>query len=430
MMLDKNGVELKTGQIVKIEGGYFKADNGTFVIKCTPGDPQWLGNYYSLKKCNKKGKESETKYSTASWPIMVTVNSQEKTMLAKEHNKKHATIEVMGEVKIYEILVKQTICYGNTSEHRELATKKRYQELLTWRNTEIEIISQTDIFVEEVEEPEVIEEMPVVAEKVKEVEKELIVHELSKDLIHRSNYNSFAGKRGDISQSSYLVYVEKIKKWDITFENKQKLLNTLFKKWSELLKYESQHVSVMVAGPAKYNSKKLDKGDRILKLSSELSKWFNHIEYQIKHNTAHDNIIKSSDSDAVQKLKDKLEKALKEHQEYKDYNAKARKEGTAPHAPYVLQNSNGRIKAIRDRLARLEREKSQEVKEESFGDIKIVDNTELSRVQIIFPGIPDKEIRTELKRFGFKWAPSQGAWQNYRNRTNLDNAKNIIQKAI
>ena len=29
-MTDKNGKEIKTGDIVKIEGGYFKRDNGTF----------------------------------------------------------------------------------------------------------------------------------------------------------------------------------------------------------------------------------------------------------------------------------------------------------------------------------------------------------------------------------------------------------------
>jgi hypothetical protein len=31
-MLDKNGIELRTGLIVKVEGGYFKADNGCYRI--------------------------------------------------------------------------------------------------------------------------------------------------------------------------------------------------------------------------------------------------------------------------------------------------------------------------------------------------------------------------------------------------------------
>ena len=41
----------------------------------------------------------------------------------------------------------------------------------------------------------------------------------------------------------------------------------------------------------------------------------------------------------------------------------------------------------------------------------MVENTEAMRYQIIFDGKPDAEVRTLLKSNGFKWAPSQGAWQ-------------------
>ena len=41
------------------------------------------------------------------------------------------------------------------------------------------------------------------------------------------------------------------------------------------------------------------------------------------------------------------------------------------------------------------------------GDIK----TEAMRYQIIFDGKPEPEVRDLLKSNGFKWAPSQGAWQ-------------------
>lgn len=95
-MLDKNGKELKTGCIVKIEGGYFKADNGTFLVKHSPGDENWMGSDYCLRKCNKKGEESNTKYSTAFWPLMVTVSSREKRIAAKEHNKANAQIEILA----------------------------------------------------------------------------------------------------------------------------------------------------------------------------------------------------------------------------------------------------------------------------------------------------------------------------------------------
>jgi hypothetical protein len=139
-MKDKNSKEIKTGDIVKIEGGYFKADNGTFLVKNSPGDPTWSGSDYSLRKCNKRGEESESKYSTAFWPLMVTVSSREKYYAAKQHNKEHATIEIIGSVKIYELFIKQNKGW-NTYEYKEIATEKRYQELLTNKYTVVEIVS-------------------------------------------------------------------------------------------------------------------------------------------------------------------------------------------------------------------------------------------------------------------------------------------------
>lgn len=129
-MLDRNGIEIKTGMIVRIEGGYFKADNGTFLVKHSPGDKVWSGNDYSLTKCNKKGDESTSKYSTAFYPIMITVSNREIRAIARQHNKENATIEIIGEVKTYKVLVKQSIGW-NDYEQEEIVTEKRYQELLS-----------------------------------------------------------------------------------------------------------------------------------------------------------------------------------------------------------------------------------------------------------------------------------------------------------
>ena len=98
-----------------------------------------------------------------------------------------------------------------------------------------------------------------------------VVKELNTDLVHQANYNSMGGKRGDLSDASYKGCAEKILSWPVSEEKKQKLLDKLHEKCSEILKYEAQHVSVMVAGPARYNPRKLDKSDRILELSSELT---------------------------------------------------------------------------------------------------------------------------------------------------------------
>ena len=140
-MTDKNGKEIKTGDIVRIEGGYFKADNGTFLVKHSPGDPSWLGSDYGLTKCTKKGRESTAKYAAAFWPLTVTVNSRETSLNARRHNAEHATSEVIGSVKMYDIIVKDRRGW-NDYEHREIVTQARYNELLACQHTKVEIVSE------------------------------------------------------------------------------------------------------------------------------------------------------------------------------------------------------------------------------------------------------------------------------------------------
>ena len=105
-MLDKNGVEIKTGAIVEITGAYFKNDNGLYFVERSPGDPSWCGRDHCLKKISRKGKISTAKYNLCFWPISVFVSDTAKRAAACRWNREHAEIEVkavqdMGEVAAY-----------------------------------------------------------------------------------------------------------------------------------------------------------------------------------------------------------------------------------------------------------------------------------------------------------------------------------------
>lgn len=106
------------------------------------------------------------------------------------------------------------------------------------------------------------------------------IKELDKSLIHRANSNSMSGQRGDISAHEYEVYCQKVMSWNIPDSRKQKIVDQIYAKWSEQLRHEAAHVSVAVAGPARYNAKKLDHSDTILRLSSEFVEWFNGLQQQ------------------------------------------------------------------------------------------------------------------------------------------------------
>lgn len=86
---------MKTGDIVEVQGGYFKSDNGLFIIVHSPGDINWYGNDWCLKRLNKNLTPSKSKYKMAFFPLSVTISDRVKAEQAKEHNAKYATIRVI-----------------------------------------------------------------------------------------------------------------------------------------------------------------------------------------------------------------------------------------------------------------------------------------------------------------------------------------------
>ena len=87
-------------------------------------------------------------------------------------------------------------------------------------------------------------------------------------------------------------------------------------------------------------------------------------------------------------------------------------------ADYQLTNNGANIRRMEKRLAQLQAARA--VAEAAGGENKrtsyqgvcdVVENFEENRLQIIFDGKPDAATRDSLKSAGFRWAPSQGAWQ-------------------
>ena len=145
--------------------------------------------------------------------------------------------------------------------------------------------------------------------------------------------------------------------------------------------------------------------------------------------------ISSDDPDAVTKLREKLAELKAEQVRMVAANKLVRKGdvealakmfgpkiaeqlmqpdfcGRKGFPAYATSNNSANIRRIEERIAHLERAAQRTTKvTELEGDIKVVENAEENRLQIFFPGKPDDATRTELKQRGFRWAPSEGAWQ-------------------
>lgn len=96
-------------------------------------------------------------------------------------------------------------------------------------------------------------------------------------------------------------------------------------------------------------------------------------------------------------------------------------------ASYQLTNNGANIKRIAKRIAHLERNADRETTETNYqGVCRVVENTEENRLQFIFEGKPSLETRNALKSSGFRWAPSQGAWQRQLNNNARYATKHVL----
>ncbi len=78
---------------------------------------------------------------------------------------------------------------------------------------------------------------------------------------------------------------------------------------------------------------------------------------------------------------------------------------------FSLSNNNANIKRIEQRIASLQRQQVKAAIDKTLNGIRIFENREANRLQMFFEGKPDEVTRKQLKANGFRWAPSESAWQ-------------------
>lgn len=86
----------------------------------------------------------------------------------------------------------------------------------------------------------------------------------------------------------------------------------------------------------------------------------------------------------------------------------------APFESYQLTNLGAKIRTTAKRIAEMEAKSADVTTVKTHGDVILRDDVEANRIQLVFPGKPDQAIIDALKQYGFKWSPSNGAWQRMR----------------
>lgn len=236
------------------------------------------------------------------------------------------------------------------------------------------------------------------------------------------------------------------------------------KRYIAMLSAKSRCMSTMIAGPSNFptrrNQKRSDAAD---KRTSDVVDFREAALAAIRKALCPElRPVMAGDADATERLEDKIAKAEAFQAQHKAINAAIRKHAKAgadaqvkalmaidlPTRPgkhlseaaarellkpdfmgrigipsYELTNNAANIRRMKERLASVSAAKAAPEVETRCEHATIADCPADNRVRLFFPGKPSAEVRERLKSGGFRWAPSIGCWQAYRNDRTIALAK-------
>lgn len=313
---------------------------------------------------------------------------------------------------------------------------------------------------------------PIIVKKKKDNNKEISFNKytINEDLAKVANdLNSFRAYKNGSWTNDYLTsmndFTNKVKEMMNNYNNIdedkleqiKKIVDRYSKNYAEAInKYnriEAYYPSVMISGLANFNNRKKNRQNEMRdNFWKNEGKIFgkNGDDYYINKikNIIDPKSIKTSDIDAVNKIKEKIEKLRKDHDliydmtkhykkygnynNYKDLTGEAKKyfkENTG-YLKYHAQRDLQEIRRLEDRLKEIEKTKNLDNNRFTKAEgVKVENDLVDMRIRLIFDDKPDDKTRELLKSSGFKWSPKNNAWQR-QNTTNGIYATERVLKTI
>lgn len=230
-------------------------------------------------------------------------------------------------------------------------------------------------------------------------------------------------------------------------------------KYRAYLASRGRCVSWFIAGPSNFPARRMEKRSNIAhrRLEDLLEFKARAMKAAIRNLRPDLRPIMAGDADAIERLEEKIRKAERVQERMKAANAAIRKHkkagreaqiaalveqgfsdaraaallepdfcGRVGFADYELKNNGANIRRMKQRLEQISQAQAMPDAEiEGANGVKLQDCPSENRVRLAFPGKPSVEIRATLKKNGFRWTPSLGVWQAYRNNWSLALANQI-----
>lgn len=166
--------------------------------------------------------------------------------------------------------------------------------------------------------------------------------------------------------------------------------------------------------------------------------------------------VNSRDPEALVVLREELDKERESHAHMKAVNEYFRQYGSLdgcadvgeyeraeiegrmkqwgdprPFVSWQLGNSRKRIQRLEMRIKEMEAAVEANAQPVELADLPGVtyhENSAEMRVQLIFEGKPEPDIRAVLKSHAFHWCPSKGAWQRQLNANGKRAAREVLEQ--
>jgi hypothetical protein len=229
------------------------------------------------------------------------------------------------------------------------------------------------------------------------------------------------------------------------------------KRYRAYLASSSRCVSSFIAGPSNFPAARMNKrADIAHKRLSEMLEYAERARKAIISTLRPDlRPIMSGDDNALERLQKELDqcqklqaamkagnkiirnKKLNDDQKVSELCKLGLRESTAREslkpdfcgrigfADYQLSNNSANIRRIKQRIETISTAKETPDSTIEGQNATLDDCPADNRVRLTFPGKPSEEIRTALKKAGFRWSPTLGVWQAYRNAWSIETAKKI-----
>ena len=266
--------------------------------------------------------------------------------------------------------------------------------------------------------------------------------------------------RGQVDIAIQLGEKKKMELGEEYFEQIDRLVDLYARKLAENInkgyEIETRCPSIMISGGSNFPVRKKEKQNAARDRNMQENIQIRGILDKIRELGTFKGGIRSDDQNAIEKLEKKLAELEKDQEIMKQINAYYRKNKTLdgctivsetmihqiksamarsyridpkPYEAWALSNNNANIHRVRERIEALKKEearKGSNQSEKEYEGFSVKENHELMRIQIIFDGKPDEDTRSMLKSYGFRWAPSEKAWQRMLN----DNGRRAVEYAI